>query len=816
MPDGIEIVTVIGAGTMGAAIAGHLANAGLHVNLLDVAPAELTPKEASAGLSLDSPKVRNRIVNTGFERMVNARPANLFVPAVANRIRLGNLADDFEPRVAEADWIIEAIVEKPEPKQALMARIEPCSKPTAIISTNTSGIPIGVIADGRDPGFVKRFMGTHFFNPPRYMHLLELIPTQNTDPNAVQRMARFLEQVVGKGVVICKDTPNFIANRMLSFIQSDILDYAIANNFTVEEVDHLSGTLLGRPRSATFRLNDIVGIDVISLVLDNLYARVPEDRNREILGSPQVTAVLQTLRDHGHLGSKTGQGFYKTVVDEGGSKSFWGLNLQAAAKHELDYVPPCKPHWPSVEAARNLLLPDRLRALIAADDAAAQFVWHTLSRTLAYATHRVPEVTDSIVDVDNAMKWGFGWEMGPFETWDALGVGPTVERMESEGIDVAPWVHNMLSNGIDSFYSLLVAQEDKVTRTAYFPVDGSARPIQRDGRAIHIPTLKHANRTLAENDSASLLDLGDGVILAEFHSKMNTFDEDVFRILRIALEKLHQDATGLVIGNQGRVFSAGLNLAAVIQAAQSGRFDYVERIIREGQDVFLALREAPKPVVAAVFQRALGGGAEIALAADRIVAHAETYMGLVEVGVGLVPGWGGCKELVRRHVSPHMHAGSANPAPHLRQVFQTIGFAKVSTSAQEAKGIGYLSAEDRIVMNEDHLLHDAKHEVLALAEAGYRPPGTQGTVFAAGRDALAGLLIDVHALQRASHITDYDADIARRLAHVLCGGDLSEPAWMDEQYSLDLEREAILTLAGQAKTVERILYMLQNGRPLRN
>ena len=446
-----------------------------------------------------------------------------------------------------------------------------------------------------------------------------------------------------------------------------------------------------------------------------------------------------------------------------------------------------------------------------ADDAAGRLVWHTLAQTLAYASNRIPEIAGRVVDIDNAMKWGFGWELGPFEIWDALGVRSTLERMQREGIRVAPWVESMADAGVKRFYPAQTG-----ARSAYSPVDRQVRAIDDDDRSIRIERLRESGCALAENDSASLYDMGDGVLLAEFHGKMNTFDEDVFRILRGAVERLHGGAIGLVIGNQGPTFSAGLNLAAVMELAQSGRFDAVERIVREGQDVFLALREAPAPVVAAPFQRALGGGVEITMAADRVVAHAESYMGLVEAGVGLVPGWGGCKEMVRRHVSPHMHAADVNPGPHLRQVFETIGFAKVSTSAQEAVALGYLSEHDRIVMNLDHLLWEAKHEALVLAEDGYRAPDTKRMVYAAGRNTLAAMRIEAHTLQRAGYISAYDAEIAGRLAAVLCGGELSEPAWMDEQYFLDLEREALLALAGQAKTVERIVYMLQNGKPLRN
>ena len=796
---------------MGAAIAGHLANAGLAVNLLDVTPDSLKADEIEAGLTLADTSVRNRIVRSGFERMLDAKPANLFSDSGAKRIRLGNVEDDFERAVAEADWVLEAIVERPEPKQILMARIENIASPTAVISTNTSGIPISVVAEGRDSSFRRRFLGTHFFNPPRYLHLVEVIPNTDTDPDIVGRMTSFLEDVLGKGVALCKDTPNFIANRMLAFVQSDMLDFAVKNEYSVEEVDALTGALLGRPRTATFRLNDIIGIDVMALVIENLYTRVPEDEDRALLRSPAVQSVMDALLAAGHLGAKRGQGFYKTVVGAEGTKSYWGLDLQRAQEGYIEYVDPVDAQWPTVAALRGLPLPDRLRALVQSDDRAGRLIWHTIGQTLAYASKRIPEITDSVAELDSAMKWGFGWEMGPFETWDALGVRTTVERMRRTGIDAAPWVQEMLDRDEENFYRV-----NDGMRQMYSPQLRRRRAYVDDERCVRLDDLRGTAAELAQNKSASLFDLGDGVLLAESHGKMNTFDENVFAILNLALERLRAGATGLVIGNQGRVFSAGLNLAAVLESAKSGDFGLVERIVRTGQDTFLALRECPRPVVAAPFQRALGGGAEIVLASDRAVAHAETYMGLVEVGVGLVPGWGGCKEMVRRHVSPHMREADADSEPYLQRVFETIGFAKVSTSAHNAVELGYLSEQDRIVMNLDRLLWEAKHEVLKLSDAAYHAPDTANSVYAAGRNMLAALRVRIHAYQSGGYISEYDAEIAGRLAHVLCGGELSEPAWMDEQYFLDLEREALLTLAGQPKTVERIIYTLKTGKPLRN
>jgi 3-hydroxyacyl-CoA dehydrogenase len=812
MPNGINHVTVIGAGTMGASIAGHLANAGVPVTLLDIAPAEPTPEEAAAGLTLEDPKVRNRIVQGGYDRMVKAKPANLFVKDGAHLITVGNLEDDFEDAVGKSDWIVEVIIERPEPKQALMARIEEHAPAHAVISTNTSGIPIHIISEGRSDDFKRRFLGTHFFNPPRYLHLLEIIPTDATDPAVVARMREFGENVLGKGVVVCKDTPNFVANRMISFIQSDIMEYAIENGYTVEEVDRLTGPLLGRPKTGTFRLNDVVGIDVMAMVGENLYHMIPDDEDREILRGEYGSAVMQTLVENKLLGAKTGQGFYKTVKDEKGKKVFMGLDLQTAAEEgEIEYLEPRKPKWDSVSDAKDLPIADRLKSLVEADDAAGELIWHTLSRTMAYASKRVPDIADSIVDIDNAVKWGFAWEMGPFETWDALGVEETVNRLEGEGVSVAPWVTEMLETGHESFYTY-----HGMERMAYSPLAKQYVPVERSEKILTIGELKRCHATIAENEAASLIDMGDGVMLLEFHSKMNALDDDIFKIANVAVDRLYGDATGLVIGNEGDNFSAGANLLKVAILAQSGQWNEIGMMLKGGQDTMMALRKAPKPVVAAPFNLALGGGVEICLAADRIVAAAESYMGLVEVGVGIIPSWGGCKEMVRRHVSPHMNATNVNPMPFLRRIFETVGFAKVSTSAEEARQLGFLADDDRIIMNREHQLAEAKREVLEMAEAGYRPPVTTGNVYAAGRDHYASVKIETYSMVQAGFISEHDAVIANQLGYVLAGGDLSEPAWMDEQYFLDLEMEAVLTLASTPKTQERVMHMLQSGKPLRN
>ena len=690
----ISHATVIGAGTMGAAIAGHLANAGVSSHLLDVAPTELTPEEQAKRLSLDDRAVRNRVVQAGFERMTQAKPASLFSQEQAELITLGNVEDDLEAAAAQSDWIIEAIVERPRPKQELMARLEAVAPAHTIISTNTSGIPIHIISAGRSQAFHRRFLGTHFFNPPRYLRLLELIPGPETDPSVVERMKAFAEKRLGKGVVVAKDVANFIGNRMFSYIQSSLLEYTIANGYSVEEVDLLTGPLIGRPRTATFRLLDVVGVDVAALVGENLYDLIPGDADRGILRGPLGLAALNTLLKDGLFGAKSGQGFYKTVRDGQGKRSFWGLDLQAAAAGRVDYVEPVRPSWAGVDAVKAEPLPERLRRLVAppetaadspaADDGAGALLWHTLSRTLAYASKRLPEIADSPKDIDNAMKWGFGWEMGPFETWDALGVATTTARLAEEGLTVAPWVHEMLDGGHTTFYKVEESPAAGATpaqQLVYNPQSGEYNAADESESVVSIAALKHRRGALAQNDSASLLDMGDGVLLLEFHTKMNALDIEISAIANAAIERLHGDAAGLVIGNQGGNFSAGANLFLIGKLAQSGLADKLDAAINGLQQMIQQLRRAPKPVVAAPYQLALGGGAEVTMGADRIVAHAELYLGQVEVGVGLIPAAGGCKELVRRLVNPHMQGQNANPASYLQQAFELIVLAKVSTSA---------------------------------------------------------------------------------------------------------------------------------------
>jgi 3-hydroxyacyl-CoA dehydrogenase len=791
----INKVAVIGAGTMGGGIAAHLANIGIPVVLLDIVPPDLSDEEKN------DPAARNRIVQALYDRMAKAKPAHLARPDRAELITLGNLEDDFN-LVADCDWIVEVIIEQLQPKQDLMARLEEVRKPGSIISSNTSGIPIHQIADGRSDEFQAHFLGTHFFNPPRYLKLLEVIPTEHTAPEVLDFMNHFGRDVLGKGVVVCKDTPNFIANRFISITGSQAVKYALDHGYTVDEIDAITGPLVGRPKTATFRLSDLVGLDVLVHVNRNLYPAIAHDPYREIMRDEKLANLYDTLLERGWLGNKSDQGFYKkTFID--GERQFWTLNLKT-----LEHEPPQKVRFDSVGNVRKIEdLGPRLRALLEHDDRAANYIRDTLYFTLAYAAHVTPEIAYTIVDVDNAIRWGFAHEAGPFEIWDMLGVAETVEKIEAAGHEVAGWVKEMLASGHETFYQN-GRYYDFATQTY--------QPKAVDPKAISIQQLRNAGKEVERNTSASLVDMGDGVALLEMHApKVNAIDADFIQMAQTALERLESDFDALVIGNQEQDFSIGANVAMLAFAAAQGLWDQVEQMIRTGQEVFFNLRHAPKPVVTAPHQRVLGGGVELTMASWASVADHETYMGLVEVGVGIVPGWGGCKELLRRKVNPVMRTANADVLPIMQEVFEQIALAKVGVSAWENKALGYLRPSDEIVMNSDHRLAAAKRVALNLVASGARPPEVE-KIYAAGRDTLAALRLGVQGFVWGGYASEHDAKIGRKLAYILCGGELSAPAWVDPWHILDLEREAILSLAGEPLTQARIMHILQTGKPLRN
>ena len=797
----IRRVAVLGAGTMGAAIAAHAANAGLDVDLLDIAPTDLTDQERERALPLDHPEVRNRVVRAGFERMTKARPAALASPALADRIRLGNFEDDFD-RIAAADWVVEAIIERLEPKRDVLARVEKTARDDATISSNTSGIPLSAIAEGRSAEFRRRFLGTHFFNPPRYLKLVELIPLADTDPGVLQRMRAFMEDVLGKGPVVAKDTPNFIANRLGSFAGMYDLRYVFDHGYTVEEVEALTGPLLGRPKTATFRLMDQVGLDVAVGVARNLYDLVPADESREDLRVPEQ---LERMLRAGRLGLKTGAGFFRRDRRDG-QTVFDVIDIDT-----LDYRPSQRPDLPVVAAARERRdLGERLRLLLdrAGEDRGARYVRDTLLPSLGYAARRVPEIADSLVEVDHAMEWGFGHEAGPFRTWDLIGVARVADEMDGLGIAVAGWVRDFLSAGKQRFY-----QDGAV----YSPVTGDYQPIPRDPKVVDLDRRKAGAGELAANDSASLVDLGDQVLCLEIHSPASAIDAGVLGLGQRALDELRSGRwRGLVIANQARNFCVGANLGEVGMAAYQGAYDQVREGSRALQELLQGFRYAPRPVVVAAHGQTLGGGAEICMHADRVVASLETYIGLVEVGVGVLPAGGGCKELLRRVVSPAMRAGGDVPAlPFVQRVLETIGTAKVATSAIEARELGFLSDEDQVVLHPDHLLHAARLQVLAMAD-GYRPPARDHAIYAAGLPTLAALELGVRTMHWSGLASEHDVLIGTKLARVLCGGELSQPQWVGEEHILALEREAFVDLLREPKTMERIQYLLTTGKPLRN
>ena len=789
----IHSAVVIGAGTMGAAIAAHLANAGVPVTLLDIPSRDAPLGDRSA---------RNKIVNEGLERARKSRPASFFSTDQFSLVKTGNLEDDFAV-VSKADWVIEVIVENLKIKQDLVAHIDAVRKPDSIISSNTSGIPLKDIAEGRSDDFKKHFLGTHFFNPPRYLKLLEIIRTDDTLPEVVDFISHFGEYRLGKGIVPCKDTPNFIGNRFAFGTGAFALHYILENAYSVDEVDALTGPLIGHPKTATFRLIDLVGIDVWEHVGKNLALGIPYDTYAmPYLHDDKVNGLIRTMLEKGWLGNKTKTGFYKEVKTEGG-KEFWSLNLQT-----LEHEKPQKVRFDSVGKVRDIEgLGERIKMLILEQDRGARLVRALMLQGFQYASAILPEVADTGKPVDDAIRWGFGHDAGPFEIWDQLGVRETVNLMKAEGFAPAVWVDEMLDSGIENFYNLNGDQKIAVydvSKKSYVPID----------RPANLVVLKD-QKVISYNAGATLYDLGDDVAGVEFHTKMNALDDDIFNICVEALKRVEKDFAGLVIGGESENFSAGANLFMVVVGAQQGMWNTLEEAVRKLQDMNMQMRYFPRPVVVAPSGLALGGGAEITMHASRVVAHGELYIGLVEMGAGVIPAGGGTKELMRRIVNPPLLTQNADALPFLQRVFEQIGLAKVATSAEEGRQAGFLGKADRVVMRREHLLTEAKREVLHMAASGFTPPAPE-LVYAAGRDALAALRVGIHMMAEGKFITEYEKEIAGKLAYVMTGGELSRPTWVPEQYILDLEREAFLSLCGNEKTQKRMWNLLQTGKPLRN
>jgi 3-hydroxyacyl-CoA dehydrogenase len=812
----IKKAAVMGAGVMGAQIAAHIANAGIPCLLLDIVPKELTPEEQAqavrtfiqtyAGgvteeqakeLALKSPAVRNRVAQAGLDAAKKAKPAAFFSPEIAELVSVGNFENDL-PKLKDCDWIIEAVIENLEIKRSLFARVEPHLHPAAIISSNTSGIPIAALAAGRSDAFRRRFLGTHFFNPPRYLHLLEVIRTPDTSEGVLNLISDFCDRALGKGIVHAKDSPNFIANRIGTFAMLDGLRVMLEGGYTIEEVDALTGAVIGHAKSATFRTLDLVGLDTAVHVANNLYANTPADEKRETFRVPELLAQMVERR---MLGDKTRGGFFKKAGDE-------ILTLDLGT---LEYRPRQKPMFASLEAAKNIeRLDERLRALVYAKDRAGEFLWRTLSETLIYAANRVPEIADNIVEVDNAMKWGFAHELGVFETWDVIGVEKSVARLREEGRPVPANVERMLEAGHQSFY-----KSEKGTRYFYDFAKHEYRPERARPGVLILKSLKERERVVKKNAGASMIDLGDGVACVEFHSKMNAIGGDTIQMLNFAIKEVEKNFAGLVIGNEGENFSVGANIMLLLLEAQEDNWDEINLAVRAFQNTTMSLRYSAKPVVVAPFQMALGGGCELVLHADRAVAAAETYLGLVEVGVGLIPGGGGTKEMALRASEAVADTPEVDPFFFLKRNFENIALAKVSTSAVEAKHLGLMRSSDRVVANRDRLLEEAKQSVLARARE-YRPPQPRQDVLVLGEQALTRFKLGIHMMKRGGYISEHDALVGTKIAEVMSGGQLTRPTRVSESYLLDLEREAFVSLCGTRQTQERIAHMLKTGKPLRN
>jgi 3-hydroxyacyl-CoA dehydrogenase len=800
----IEKAAVLGAGTMGAQIAAHLANAGIPTILLDIVPRELTPEEQAKGLSLESKHVRNRIARAGLEAAKKARPAAFFTPELTSLVTVGNFDDDMA-RLKDCDLILEAVVENLDIKRKLYERVEQFRSPSSIVASNTSGIPISELAEGRTEDFRAHFLGIHFFNPPRYLHLVEIIPTKWTKPEVSCQVAGFLDQRLGKGVVPAKDRPNFIANRIGTFGAMMTIKTMLEDGYSIEEVDKITGQSVGRPKTATFRTFDLVGLDVFGHVVKNLYEALAEDDEREVFVAPEF---LTQMIGRGILGNKTRGGFYKKQKGEGEKQEIWTLDYAS-----LEYRPAAKVKLPALDMAKNIEeTPARIKALVWGKDRVGAFLWKNMSRTFRYAANRIPEIADTVLEIDRAMKWGFNWELGVFETWDAIGVEKSVARMREEGQTVPENVQKMLDAGATSFY------KTEAGREFYFDfATAKYVPVNEQPGVIILKSVRERTGVIKKNAGASLVDLGDGVACLEFHSKMNAIGGDTLQMLKASLAEVDKNFVGLVVGNEGVNFSVGANLMLLLLEAQEENWEEIDMIIRAFQNATMSLRYSPKPVVVAPFQMTFGGGCEMALHGDRVRAAAETYIGLVEVGVGLIPAGGGTKEmLVRALDAIPKGATDADPFPFVKRAFETIAMAKVATSAEEARSFGFLSADDSISMNRDRLLADAKQEVLSLAATGYIEPQQRTDVLALGLPALATIKLGIHQMKRGGFISDYDALIGEKLARILTGGDLNHPTRVSEQYLLDLEREAFLSLCGERKTQERIGHMLKSGKPLRN
>jgi 3-hydroxyacyl-CoA dehydrogenase len=796
----IKKVAVLGSGVMGSRIACHFAGTGIQTLLLDIAPKELTPAEAAKNLSLEHPAVRNRIVNEALAAAIKSNPSPVYTKDVVSRIKTGNFIDNMKD-IAACDWVIEVVVERLDIKQQVFTEVEKYRRPGTLITSNTSGIPIHLMAEGRSDDFKKHFCGTHFFNPPRYLRLLEIIPTPATDPAVTEFLLHYGDLYLGKTTVLCKDTPAFIANRIGVYGIMAIFGLLDKLGLTIDEVDALTGPLIGRPKSATFRTADVVGIDTLVKVAHGVAENCPNDEQRATF---RIPAWLDKIVANKWLGDKTGQGFFKKTKGAGGEKEILTLNLQT-----LEYGPRQRPKFASVEAAKPVDdLQTRLKMLYAAPDKAGEFIRQFHYGLFAYISHRIPEISDELYRVDDGMMAGFGWEIGAFESWDVLGVEKTIPQMKTAGFTVAPWVEEMLAAGFRTFYKI-----ENGKRLYYDVASRSYKPLP--GGDAFLVMKNFEGETVWKNSVCHLYHLGDEVLGLEWNTKMGTIGGEVLEGIQRGIGIAEEKYKGLVIAGDGANFSAGANVGLIFMLAIEQDFDELDMAVRQFQGTTMRARYSAVPVVVATHGLTLGGSCELSLHADRVVAAAESYIGLVELGVGLIPGGGGTKEFALR-AADEMHPDEPETVT-MKERFFTIATAKVSTSAYEAFNLGILrKGHDIVSINQGRRIAEAKASVLELFNDGYTTPVPRKDVRVLGRSVLGALYSGIHAMWRGNYATDHDVVVAKKLAYVMCGGDLSEPTLVSEQYLLDLEREAFLSLCGEKKTLERIQSVLKGGKPIRN
>ena len=797
----IKKVAIVGSGIMGSGIACHFANIGVEVLLLDIVPKELNDKEKAKGVTLEDKVVRNRLVNDALKTSLKSKPSPIYNQKFAERITTGNLEDDIS-KVADADWILEVVVERLDVKKLVFEKLEKHRKPGTIISSNTSGIPIRFMNEGRSEDFQKHFAVTHFFNPPRYLKLFEVVPGPKCDQTVTDFLMMYGEKFLGKTAVLAKDTPAFIGNRIGIFGIMNLFHIVKEMGLTIEEVDKLTGPVIGRPKSATFRTIDVVGLDTLVHTANGVKDNCPEDEMRDQFVIPDF---INKMMENKWLGSKTKQGFYKMTKDANGKKNILSLNLNT-----LEYREKKSAKFATLELTKKIdNVTDRFRVLVDGKDKAGEFYRKSFAAMFAYVQNRIPEISDEIYRIDDGLRAGFGWEHGPFQIWDAIGVAKGVEIMKDEGKEPATWVTEMLANGETSFYSV------KEGATYYYDIPSKSQTKKPGQESFIILDNIRKSNEVWKNAGVIIEDIGDGILNLEFQSKMNTIGGDVLIGINKAIDLAEKEYQGLVIGNQAANFSVGANIGMIFMMAVEQEYDELNSAIKYFQDTMMRMRYSSIPTISAPHGMTLGGGCEISLHADKIVAAAETYMGLVEFGVGVIPGGGGSKEMALR-ASDLFHKGDVQ-LNVLQEHFLTIGMAKVSTSAYEAFDLGLLQkGKDTIVVNKERQIATAKAHAKLMAESGYTQPVKRKNIKVLGKQALGMFLVGTDSMEHSKYISAHDQKIANKLAYVMAGGDLSEPTMVTEQYLLDIEREAFLSLCSERKTLERIQHMLKTGKPLRN